>query len=437
MAVLTIAGSCPDGGAGIQMDLKVFDAIGVPSASVITAITSQNTKQTNGFAWVSPKTISSQLTSVFSDMDIKAVKVGMSGHPEVLKVIFNFLKSKKVPIVIDPVMKAQADSRSLFEEGALPELKKLISISEVVVVNTEEAKAITDTEICSIADAEVAADRLLKMGAKAVLITSIKSGVMSDFFKSDFKFTYTKPVKLGGTKGGGSCMSSAIAAYLSMGVSVHSSVEYAEGFVDAAIANKKKTGKGIESLDPLATLRKDAERYEVLSSLKAALSMIESHNEFSPFIPETGSNIGYAIRDARNSHDVAAVVGRIRDAMGIPRSLGVVEFGASSRISSLLLSAMKIDSEKRASISVAAPKGLESACRKAGFSTVKVLGNSEPKGWDASWVIKRALKGGKVPSVILYEGKNCHQPIGFIFGRDAMQAASNALKIAAASYKAR
>ncbi|MFH0817958.1 MAG: bifunctional hydroxymethylpyrimidine kinase/phosphomethylpyrimidine kinase, partial [Candidatus Micrarchaeota archaeon] len=77
MAVLTIAGSSPDGGAGVQMDLKVFDAIGVIGASAITAVTAQNTRETKGVWWVSPQAVQSQLSAVFSDMDIRAVKIGM------------------------------------------------------------------------------------------------------------------------------------------------------------------------------------------------------------------------------------------------------------------------------------------------------------------------------------------------------------------------
>ncbi len=432
MAVLTIAGSSPDGGAGVQMDLKVFDAIGIPGASVITAVTSQNTRETRGFWWVPPKVLSSQLSAVFSDMEIRGVKVGMVGNPETAKTVYEFLRHKRAPMVLDPVMSAQADGGSLFEEGALPHLKKLVSISEVVVPNAEECEALTGIHVENVADAEEAADKLLKMGAKAVLVTGIRSGVIADLFKSDFKFTYTKQLKMGGTKGGGCALSSAIAAFLSLGISVPSAVEYAEGFVDASIAHKKKVGKGIESLDPLSTLRKDAERYSVLCNLKASLAMLESHNEFTPFIPQTGTNVAYAIMGAKTPHDVAAVVGRVRDAMGVPKSLGVVEFGASNHVAKAVLWAIGTDQEKRAALSMALVPKLEATCKKAGFSTGQI--EKKGSGWEGELKVSGSGKI-KVPDVIFDLGGHGKEPVAFVFGRDAMGAVTNALKIVGTSYK--
>ena len=438
MAVLTIAGSSPDGGAGVQMDLKVFDAIGVVGASVITAVTSQNTKETKGFWWVPPEAVASQLSAVFSDMDIKAVKIGMAGNHETAKALYDCLKGKKVPIVLDPVMSAQSDGGSLFEKGALPHLRKLVSISEIVVPNAEECEALTGVQVKTAADAEEAAGKILSMGAKAVLVTGIRTGVISDIFKSDFKFTYTKQIKMGGTKGGGCALSSAIAALISLGMSVPSAVEYAEGFVDASIAHKKKIGKGIESLDPLSTLRKDAERYAVLCNLKAALAMIESHNEFAPFIPQIGSNLAYAIRDAKTPHDVAGVVGRVRDAIGIPKSLGNVEFGASSHMARVVLSAMSVNQEIRSAVNIASPKGLESACKRAGFTSGHFDRRGEPKQGKTGtmeWGIRHATKKGKVPDVVFDSGAYGKEPCAFVFGNDAIGAVTNALKIIATSYR--
>ncbi len=440
MAVLSIAGSSPDGCAGIQMDLKVFDALGAAGASVITAVTSQNTRKTSGVWWVPPEIVISQLESVFSDLDITAVKVGMCGKAEVAKAIYEYLRRKNAKIVFDPVLSAQSDGGSLADLNAIPQMKKIASISEIVIPNAEECGALTGVKVRNQPDAEDAADSILGMGAKAVLVTGIKTGVVSDFFKSDFKFTYTKQIKLGGTKGGGCCLSSAIASFISMGISVPSAVEYAEGFVDASISNKRKIGKGIESLDPLSTLRKDADRYSVLCNTKAALAMLESHSEFSPFIPEIGTNIAFAIHEARGIHDVAGVVGRIRDAMGTPRSLGTVEFGASSHLARVVLSAMSIDAERRSAINIAIRPGLESACKKAGYSTGKFDRAFEPralskKSGTMEWGISASSKKGRVADVVFDSGGEGKEPCAFVFGRDALEAVTNALKIVNASYK--
>ncbi|MFH1447316.1 MAG: bifunctional hydroxymethylpyrimidine kinase/phosphomethylpyrimidine kinase [Candidatus Micrarchaeota archaeon] len=439
MAVLSIAGSSPDGAAGVQMDLKVFDALGTMGTSVITALTSQNTKETKGMWWVPPEIILSQLRSVFSDVDIKAVKIGMIGHPEVARTVYEYLKRKKVSVVFDPVMSAQSDKRSLFEAGALPYIRKLISISDVVTPNTDEAETITGMEVSTISGAEEAAERIQKMGAKAVLITGIRTGVISDVFKYDFKFTYTKQIKVGGTKGGGCCLSSAIAAFMSQGISIPSSVEHAEGFVDAAISYKRKIGHGIHSLDPLSTLRKDADRYSVLCNTKAALTMLETHNEFTPFIPEIGTNIVCAISSAQTIHEVAGVVGRIRDAMGIPKSLGIVEFGASSHMARAVITAMSINPERCSAVNMAVVPKLDSACRKAGFSIGRFDRRYEPKGKRKSgsmeWGILHAAKKGKVPDVVFDSGSIGKEPSAFVFGHDAIDAVTKSLKIAATSLR--
>ncbi len=430
MAVLSIAGSSPDGGAGIQMDMKVFDALGTTGATIVTALTSQNTRSIKGVWWVPPPVILSQLKSVFSDMSIKAVKIGMAGQPEVAKTIYDYLKDKKIPIVLDPVMGGQADGRSLFEDGSLQYMKKLISISEIVVPNAEEAETITGLEVNTVSDAEEAASRIQKMGAKAVLVTGIKTGVISDVFKYDFKFTYTKQIRVGGTKGGGCCLSSAIAAFRSQGISVPSSVEHAEGFVDAAIAHKKKIGRGIHSLDPLSTLRKDSDRYSVLCNLKAGLTMIETHNEFAPFIPEVGTNIVYAIRGSRTPHDVAGVVGKIRDAMGVPSSLGTVEFGASLNLSKAVLEATAVDPEKRSVLNMLYVPKLETASRKAGFSTGQLGSKTKDVDWSK---LKNSKK--KIPDVIFHKCPKSIEKCAYVFGNDAIDSVTKALKIVATSFR--
>ena len=158
---LTIAGSDSSGGAGIQADLKAFSALGVYGASVIAALTAQNTQGVQGIFQLSPDFVARQLDSVFSDLRIDAVKIGMLGDAAIIEVVADALERHRPRwVVLDPVMVAKSGDRLLDDDGVQAMIKELLPRAMVVTPNIPEAEALTGLTIRSLDDVRRAAARI-------------------------------------------------------------------------------------------------------------------------------------------------------------------------------------------------------------------------------------------------------------------------------------
>src|SRR5438067_7722837 len=169
---LTIAGSDSSGGAGIQADLKTFAALGVYGASVITALTAQNTTGVSGIHQVPAEFVTAQIDAVFSDLAVGAVKIGMVAHPPVIDAIVAGLKRwSPQHVVLDPVMVATSGDRLLAAEAVDALRTKLIPLASVITPNLPEAAVLLDEGVAA-SEGGIASQglRLLAMGCRAVLI---------------------------------------------------------------------------------------------------------------------------------------------------------------------------------------------------------------------------------------------------------------------------
>src|SRR3712207_1542329 len=169
---LTVAGSDSGGGAGIQADLKTFSALGVYGASVITALTAQNTVGVQGIHDVPPGFIAQQMDSVFSDLRVAAVKIGMLSQPAVIEAVADGLERHGArSVVLDPVMVAASGDRLLAPEAIATLRRVLIPRALVVTPNLPEAAAILDEPVAQDEAAMRAqAERILALGPRAVLV---------------------------------------------------------------------------------------------------------------------------------------------------------------------------------------------------------------------------------------------------------------------------
>ncbi len=240
--VVTIAGSDSSGGAGIQADLKTFSALGVYGASVITALTAQNTLGVQGIHDVPPDFVVQQIDSVFSDLTVDAVKIGMLSQATVIEVVAEGLRRYgQHKIILDPVMVATSGDQLLMPAAVAALKERLIPLAALVTPNLPEAAVLTNTPIA--AD-EVAmqrqADLLMQAGARAVLI---KGGHGNGPESVDLLVEHTGSQRFAvpriasrNTHGSGCTLSSAIAAQLSKGRSLQKAVADAKQYVTAAIA---------------------------------------------------------------------------------------------------------------------------------------------------------------------------------------------------------
>ena len=251
-AVLTIAGSDPSGGAGIQADLKAFATLGAFGAAVVTALTAQNTRGVRGIETVSPAFVVQQLDAVLEDLDVRAIKTGMLGRVAVVEAVANRLAAGPgVPIVVDPVLVATA-GQPLAESEAVATIRRdLLPLATLVTPNLPEAAALTGRPVSTASEMRDAARALTDMGARAALV---KGGHLPDaavdvLWDGVSFHELTAPRVPGIFHGTGCTLSAAIAVYLARGTQLRDAVAQAKRYVTDAIADSPARGRGARPLD--------------------------------------------------------------------------------------------------------------------------------------------------------------------------------------------
>ncbi len=252
--VLSIAGSDPSGGAGIQADLKTFCAYKVYGMAVIASLTSQNTAGVQDVYHVPSAFLVKQLKAIYEDIRIDAVKIGMLGTLENVIAVSQFIEETKVPnVVLDPVL-ISGSGRPLLEEDAVQILKDtLLNLCTIVTPNLMEASVLTGMKVTDVSSMKEAATALfMKTGAKNVLIKGGHlEGKAIDILFDGTKFeTYEAPKVLKNTHGTGCTLSAAIAAGLARGFELKEAVSKAKGYVLSGIKSGfDDIGKGSHPLN--------------------------------------------------------------------------------------------------------------------------------------------------------------------------------------------
>ena len=250
--VLTIAGSDSGGGAGIQADLKTFSALGVYGASVIAALTAQNTKGVTGIHDVPPDFVRAQLDAVFEDITIKAVKIGMVSRPEVIEAVAAWLEWHDARIVVlDPVMVAKSGDPLLREEAVQTLRERLLPLATLITPNLPEAGVLLGREPARDEHGMVEmAAALRALGPFAVLLKGghLEGGEAIDVLDDGAEplVLSARRIETEATHGTGDTLSSAIAALLARGLSLREAVRGAKTYLTRAIeaAGELQVGQG-------------------------------------------------------------------------------------------------------------------------------------------------------------------------------------------------
>jgi hydroxymethylpyrimidine/phosphomethylpyrimidine kinase len=249
---VTVAGSDSGGGAGIQADLKTFAALGVYGASVVTAITAQNTCGVTAIHDVPPGIVAAQIEAVFSDLKVGAVKIGMLSQPETIEAVADGLaRHRQRTIVLDPVMVATSGDRLLAPRAVEVLRRVLIPRALVITPNLPEAAALLEAPLArSETEMREQGERLLALGARAVLI---KGGHDTGPESVDVLVEPTRVTRLAATRvetrnthGTGCTLSSAVAAGLAKGLDLNAAVRAGKDYVTAALgaADRLSIGSG-------------------------------------------------------------------------------------------------------------------------------------------------------------------------------------------------
>ncbi|MEL6977452.1 MAG: bifunctional hydroxymethylpyrimidine kinase/phosphomethylpyrimidine kinase [Pseudomonadota bacterium] len=264
--ILSIAGSDPSGGAGVQTDLKAIGAMGGYGMAALTALTAQNTRGVDAVMLAPPEFARAQIDAVFADVRVDAVKIGMIGSAAIAEAVAASLDAAGARnIVLDPVMVATSGDRLLDEDAATLLRARLAPMARVITPNTAEAAALLeDEEPRDRAAMAAAATRLLAFGPEAVLL---KGGHLSGGESPDLLMLEHGPIWLEGVRiagrpihGGGCSLASALATALGHGLSLEAASRRAKAFVAEAItgADRLRVGSGARPLDHFGALLRRA-----------------------------------------------------------------------------------------------------------------------------------------------------------------------------------
>lgn len=248
---LTIAGSDSGGGAGIQADLKTFSALGVYGASVITAVTAQNTRTVTAVHNIPGQIVAAQIDAVLDDLEVAAIKIGMLSTPEIIETVADAISGFTGPIVLDPVMVAKSGD-TLLQQNAIEALRdRLIPLATLITPNLPEAATLLQSVPATNVELALKQAEALRMqGAKAVLMKGghADSPDCVDLLVSDQSLLRlsVKRIDTASTHGTGCTLSSAIAAHLAKGNSLKQAVTAAHEYLQSAIAeaDQLKIGQG-------------------------------------------------------------------------------------------------------------------------------------------------------------------------------------------------
>ncbi len=253
--LLTIAGTDPSGGAGIQADLKTFAAHKTYGMSVITSVVAQNTTGVTNVIDLPPIFIGEQLDAVFTDIYPDGIKVGMISNEEIIKVIVEKLKEYEAKnIVIDPVMVSTSGNSLMKSTAEKVLINELLPLADIITPNMPEAEVLSGIEIKSKKDMEKASKIIRKSIKGAVLV---KGGHLEDsaddvlYMDGEFHWLEGKRIENSNTHGTGCTLSSAIAINLAKGMNILEAVQEAKKYLTGAIKSNLDLGKGRGPLNHL------------------------------------------------------------------------------------------------------------------------------------------------------------------------------------------
>jgi len=256
-AALTIAGSDPSGGAGLQADLKTFHQFGVYGMSAVTLLTVQNTERFESVDPLDPAYVESQLRAVTDDIPPDAAKTGALGTASIIEVVSEWAEANACPLVVDPVMISKHGAALIDESARAAMRERLLPHATLITPNLPEAAALAEMDVNGLGEMEEAARRIADMGCKAVLVKGGHlSGESDDLLFCDgaSEILRTPRIPTQHTHGTGCTLSAAIAAGLAKGQSLRDSVRVAKAFITRAILSAPGLGHGSGPVNHHASL---------------------------------------------------------------------------------------------------------------------------------------------------------------------------------------
>ena len=420
MNLLSIGGSDPSSGAGIQSDIKAFSEFNANSLTVITAITSQNTSSFGIVEPVSEKILKEQLESVMTDFRIDGIKIGMVHNSKIIKSIYNELKDLKIPIVIDPVIKSTTGGM-LINKSDIEDFRKiLIPLATIITPNEFEAEKLSKLKMGIKNNPEKIAMTIQNMGAKNVVITGIES---NDNQILDFVQEKNKNYSIIGNKiskinhGSGCNYSAALTFALANKNNIKKSVQFAKKITYKSILNSKKIGKGI-------AITSIQNKDKINTELSRAINKFVEIKNIYKNIPECQTNFVYSKNQPKTTKEVLGIEGRIVKVGNHIEVAGDLSYGGSKHVATAVIAVNSKFSYINSAINLKYQKSMITKIKKTKLKVLEYDRDKEPvkiksHGSTMKWGIKEAIKNStKAPDVIFHKGDWGKEPMIIIFAEN-------------------
>ena len=417
MNLLSIAGSDPSSGAGIQRDLRVWESMGHKGFTAITAITSQNSSEFLGVDPVPAKTVRSQIHSVLDDFTIDAIKVGVVYSNEIIKVVSEVLARYDIPTVLDPIIHSTTGGRLLREDAVGGYVRTLLPLATVTTPNVTEASILSGVRIETQEDIVRAARKLVHKGSSGVIITGLKEkGRVYDCICTGADTRIISSDVMGAEVHGSGCTySAALAAALASGDDMIKAALTAARHSRESITSSHVIGRGV-------AMAGDASG-GVIAGLQSGIRLLVETKGIQNLIPEVQTNFAYAKERPSSRHDVLAVQGRIVRSGDRVVPVGPLVFGASTHVASAILGVNDKFPMVRSALNIRFGEDILERVQSAGMMISSYDRRREPdhiKGAEGSsipWGVQDALAGAtSAPDVIFHRGSHGKEPMIMIFG---------------------
>ena len=453
---LTIGGSDPTSGAGIQADIRTFDRCGVHPFSVITAITYQTATEFYGYDSLSDR-LDKQLEAVLGEYPIKFVKLAVIPDSKTIDILIEYIKRYELSVVFDPVSVSSAGSR-ISSEGLELEIERdIFPLIKILTPNVNEAAYYSNLDLTNTTSdvireaAEILLEKLLinentNKVEKAVVLKSAASTQekifdialiniqMGEETKKRFKIYSKNKISFQGNVHGTGCVfSSAITAFLAKGSSIEEAITKAEGFFASKFQNLIELPDSGKIID----LTLSNEQIEVINQIKEIYTFISHSQNSSKLIPEVRMNISCSLPNATKHDEIAGIEGRITIINGYPQASGEIKFGVSDHTARLILSVKKFDSSINLVMNLKYISELIKPLHdKTDLEIVEIVREDQPinvkiKEFSTmEWLIKETVeKKGKIPDIIWDKGSVGKEPMIRLFGRNSKEIINKLKKI--------
>ena len=411
MNILTVGGSDPSSGAGIQSDIRTFSDFDAYGFTAITAITSQNTKQVSNIEPVSKKSLKSQLNSILSDFHIDAIKIGMVYNSDIIKIIHSEFRDNHVPIIVDPIIKSTTGNLLLKKNALSDYTKMIIPLANIITPNKYEAKILS-----GVSNVRNAAKKIQILGAESVIVTGAST---SKDKISDFVLEKNKEYKITGkmipiqNHGSGCNYSASLTVLLAKQYTLNQAVKIAKNYVYNSIKRSKNIGKGVR----ITHTTNSNEKMELIESIK---NFKQIKNVYKT-IPECQTNFVYSKINPKTIKDVLGVSGRLVKSGKEVVTAGELMYGGSHHVATAVIQVNRKFPNIRSSLNIKFNPKIISKARSCGLTVLKYDRSKEPRkskqqeGSSIKWGINHALKS-KSPDLIYHKGDMGKEPMILIFG---------------------